>query len=220
MVEKADAPSDERGTSQRVWHPTAAQLAELPAWAAARLMALERANRELAHRLSAAEQLARHDDISGLPNYRAATAVLERTLRRHARNERPFAVLFMDGDDLKRYNEMGYEAGNRMIARLAGTLAARLRPTDYLARWLSGDEFLGILPEVDRRAAELVAERLRAAVEAEFKDSLIPVTISVGIAAFPEDGGTPEALMDRATVCNAMAKRAGKNRVVPASSPS
>lgn len=233
MVGKAATPVDERVAARDEWAPTPEQLAELPAWAVARLLALERANRELSHRVAVAEQLAHHDDISGLPNHRAATALLERTLtaataahqartrdvspsrRRQERGSRSFAVLFIDGDNLKLYNEDGYEAGNRMIARLAGALAARLRPTDYVARWLSGDEFLAILPGADRTGARRAAERLRAAVEREFRDALIPVTISVGLAVFPEDGTTAGALVDRAVTYNAAAKKAGKNRVLP-----
>ncbi len=192
-------------------------LAQLPAWAAGRIRALERANQELRARLAAAELLARHDDISGLPNHRAAVAVLARTIARHERSRRPFAVLFVDGDNLKAYNERGYEAGNRMIARLAATLAARLRPTDYVARWLSGDEFVAILPGADEAVAGMVAERLRAAVEAEFAAEPIPVTISVGLALYPADGATPDALMERAIASNMVAKKSGKNRVVTAS---
>jgi diguanylate cyclase (GGDEF)-like protein len=190
------------------------QLAALPPWAAARLAALAEANQDLARRLEIAETLARHDDISGLPNHRAGVTILERTLIRHRRDQQPFAVLFIDGDNLKRYNELGYDAGNRMIARLARTLADHLRPTDSIARWLSGDEFLVVLPGADGTGAEAAAERLRAAVEVEFTGAAIPVTVSIGVARFPDDGHTPRTLIDRAVASNALAKRAGKNRVV------
>lgn len=191
--------------------------AALPEWARLRIEALEEANRRLAERLAGAERLARHDDISGLPNHRAARAMLERTGRRHARAGKPFAVFFIDGDNLKNYNDEGYEAGNRMITRLAQTIVDGLRPTDYVARWLSGDEFVAILPEADVTSASVVAERLRSAVEAEFKGARIPVTISIGVAVYPNDGTTPGPLLDRAVASNAAAKKAGKNRVAIAS---
>src|SRR6266545_3522323 len=189
------------------------RLETLPDWAKVRIQALEEANRRLSERLALAERLARHDDISGLPNHRAARSMLERTVRRHARAGKPFALFFIDGDNLKRYNDEGYEVGNRMITRLARTIVGGLRPTDYVARWLSGDEFVALLPEADVTSASVVAERLRGAVEAEFKDARIPVTISIGVAVYPNDGATPGTLLDRAVASNAAAKKAGKNRV-------
>ncbi len=185
----------------------------LPDWAKVRIQALEEANRRLSERLALAERLARHDDISGLPNHRAARSMLERSVRRHARAGKPFALFFIDGDNLKRYNDEGYEVGNRMITRLARAIVDGLRPTDYVARWLSGDEFVALLPEADVTSASVVAERLRLAVEDEFKGARIPVTISIGVAVYPQDGTTPGTLLDRAVVSNAAAKKAGKNRV-------
>ena len=192
-------------------------LEALPDWARLKIAALEEANRRLSERLAVAERLAQHDDISGLPNHRSARAMLERTIRRHQREQRPFAVFFIDGDNLKLYNDDGYEAGNRMITRLAASIMEGLRPTDYVARWLSGDEFLAILPEADETNASLVAERLRQTVQDAFKGARIPVTISIGVSVYPLDGRTPGALIDRAVAQNAAAKKAGKNRVAVAS---
>jgi diguanylate cyclase (GGDEF)-like protein len=188
-------------------------LAELPEWARLRMQALEEANHKLAERLAIAQRLSQHDDVSGLPNHRAAQAQLQRTVRRHTRSNQPFAVFFIDGDNLKRYNDEGYEAGNRMITRLAHTIQEGLRPTDYVARWLSGDEFLAVLPEADTESAVVVAERLRKAVEDEFHGARIPVTVSIGVAVYPQDGTTAGTLIDRAVASNATAKKAGKNRV-------
>lgn len=193
-------------------------LSGLPAWAAAHITALEQLNRALVSRLATANRLAHTDDISGLPNHRAAVAMLIRVLQRHQRSQQPFAVLFLDGDNLKRYNDLSYEDGNQMIARLAAVFTDHLRPGDYLARWLSGDEFLVVLPGANSAAAARVAERLRSAIERTFFDSAIPVTVSVGIAMFPEDGKLPESLLHLAALSNAEAKRRGKNQVV-ASSP-
>ena len=190
---------------------------QLPEWARIRIEALEEANRRLSERLAVAERLAQHDDISGLPNHRSARAMLERTIRRHQREGRPFAVFFIDGDNLKLYNNEGYEAGNRMITRLARAIIEGLRPTDYVARWLSGDEFLAVLPEADEKNATLVAERLRQVVQDAFKGARIPVTISIGVSVYPLDGKTPGTLIDRAVASNAAAKKAGKNRVAMAS---
>ena len=190
---------------------------ELPDWARIKIAALEEANRRLTDRLAVAERLAQHDDISGLPNHRSARAMLERTIRRHQRDERPFAVFFIDGDNLKRYNDDGYEAGNRMIMRLARSIMDGLRPTDYVARWLSGDEFLAILLEADEANAGLVAERLRETVQQAFKGAHIPVTISIGVSVYPLDGRTPGTLIERAVAQTAAAKKAGKNRVALAS---
>ena len=83
-----------------------------------------------------------------------------------------------------------------------------------MARWFSGDEFLIVLPGADRQKALHVGERLRLLVEKTTKDWLFPITISVGVASFPEDGKTLEALLRKAEEANALAKKCGKNQVV------
>jgi diguanylate cyclase (GGDEF)-like protein len=162
-------------------------------------------------------ELALTDLISGLPNYRAVQDVVERAVRQHAREPAPFAVLFIDGDNLKQYNDqLGYVAGNGMIQRLARLLREGMRTGDFVGRWLSGDEFLAVLPGADRDTAQAIAERLRALVEEASASWPLPVTVSIGVAACPEDSSEAEVLLNSAATASALAKQRGKNRVAQA----
>ena len=100
-----------------------------------------------------------------------------------------------------------------MIQRLGTTLASRLRPGDFLARWRVGDEFLVILPGTSTEQAGLVGERLCQTVHEASQDWAIPVTVSIGVASFPKHA-TAAALLDEAEAANKEAKQRGKNRVV------
>ncbi|NLY89044.1 MAG: diguanylate cyclase [Firmicutes bacterium] len=166
--------------------------------------------------LDAAFTLALNDEVSGLPNYRAAELFFEQMLEEYRRYGEPCSVLLIDGDNLKQYNLLGYQQGNQMIRQLATLLKKTLRHNDRVARWLSGDEFLVFLHNADRCFAMEVGERLRAAVEEGSKDWPYPVTISVGVASCPEDGVTREELLVKAEEANNAAKRGGKNQVCEA----
>ena len=166
--------------------------------------------------LDKAQRLALSDDISGLPNHRAAQTVLGEKFSYSLKKQAPFSILFIDGDNLRQYNSISYQKGNSMIRKLGEILGSQLRRGDFLARWFSGDEFLVVLPGADRYEAYRVGERLRELVEETTKDWLFPITISVGMASFPEDGATLEVLLRKAEEANALAKKAGKNRVCEA----
>jgi diguanylate cyclase (GGDEF)-like protein len=124
-----------------------------------------------------------------------------------------FSLLFIDGDDLKRYNKVSYETGNDMIKRLSGIIVETLRNEDKIFRWLSGDEFLIVLKETNEVKAIRIAERIRQAVEEQTKTWIYPVTISIGISSYPKDGCCITELIDKAEKANGFAKDAGKNRV-------
>jgi len=166
--------------------------------------------------LSQAHSLALSDDISGLPNHRAAESILEEKLNKSIEAQEPFSILFIDGDNLKQYNHLSYQRGNLMIRHLAELLAGQLRKNDFLARWFSGDEFLAVLPGADRQEAFRIGERLRSVVETATKHWPIPVTISIGMASYPEDGSSMEELLRKAEEANFLAKSRGKNQVCEA----
>ncbi|MBA2132020.1 GGDEF domain-containing protein [Capillibacterium thermochitinicola] len=166
--------------------------------------------------LDQAQNLALCDDVSGLPNHRAAQTVLGEKLNKSLKEQAPFSILFVDGDNLRQYNDVSYQKGNCMIRKLGEILASQLRRGDFLARWFSGDEFLIVLPGADRRKAVRVGERLRLLVEETTRDWLFPITISVGVASFPEDGKNLEELLRKAEEANALAKKSGKNQVCEA----
>ena len=166
--------------------------------------------------LHQAQDLAMSDDISGLPNHRAAKSVLDQKLSQSLEEQQPFSILFIDGDNLKQYNNLSYQKGNLMIRNLAEILASQLRRGDFLARWFSGDEFLVLLPCADRKEAFRIGERLRSVVEDTTKIWPYPITISVGMASYPDDGGAMEELLLKAEKANALAKKGGKNQVCEA----
>lgn len=167
-----------------------------------------------ASRLEASNQLAYLDPNTQLPNSLAAEREIERTLQHAHQNDGIFSILFIDGDNLRLYNDISYSAGDEMIRNLANTLSQHLRPGDFLARWRVGDEFFVILPDTPSDKALHVAERLRAAVENESKAWRIPVSISIGMADYPTKGTSIRELLDSVEKSAKQAKDNGKNQVV------
>lgn len=167
-----------------------------------------------ASRLEVSNQLAFLDPNTQLPNSLAAEKEIERTLQQAHETDGNFSILFIDGDNLRLYNDISYSAGDEMIRNLANTLSQHLRPGDFLARWRVGDEFFIILPDTPRDKALHVAERLRAAVENESKAWKIPVSISIGMADYPARGTNIRELLDAVEKSAKQAKDNGKNQVV------
>lgn len=154
------------------------------------------------------------DDISGLLNQRAAKIYLENLMEDSNSNNKEFSLLFIDGDNLKRYNKISYESGNKMIKELSLIILDSVRESDKVFRWLSGDEFLVILENTDSINALKIAERIRASVETQTKICIYPVTVSIGLSSFPDDGDNIEEIINKAEKSNSFAKNTGKNIVV------
>ncbi|ABY34370.1 MAG TPA: GGDEF domain-containing protein [Chloroflexus aurantiacus] len=154
------------------------------------------------------------DPVTGLPNSFAARQRLEELILTAQRQSQACSVLLMNGDDLRRYNEMSYAAGDQMIRDLATVLREQLRPSDFLARWQTGDQFLAVLPNTGVSGAAALAERLRQRVIERSQLWPFPVTISVGIASIPQHGHTAGVALQIATTALLQAKAAGKNRIV------
>ena len=167
-----------------------------------------------ASRLDVSNQLAYLDPNTQLPNSIAAEKEMERTMQQALRTNRKFSILFIDGDNLRLYNDISYLVGDEMIRNLANTLSQHIRPGDFLARWRVGDEFFVILPETPSDKALHVAERLRAAVEDELKAWRIPISISIGMAEYPASGANIRELLDAVEKSAKQAKDNGKNQVV------
>jgi diguanylate cyclase (GGDEF)-like protein/PAS domain S-box-containing protein len=150
---------------------------------------------DLTERKRAEEQLqllAVTDPLTGLGNYRRLVEALDAEIKRSGRTGRPFAVLLLDLDQLKKINDRyGHLIGSQALCRLADVLRVFCRAIDTAARY-GGDEFAVILPETTAAAARLVASRIRSRLE----DSLQPViSASIGVAVYPQDGETMEALL-------------------------
>lgn len=162
----------------------------------------------------AAERVANTDMLTGLPNRRHALAFLETALVGARENGAPLAVAIFDIDHFKRVNDgYGHAAGDAVLRRVAQRAKASLREEDMVGR-LGGEEFVCILQRSSAQAAEMVAERLRKAIEAEGGgvDGLPRVTVSVGLAVYD---GEPdiETLLQRADQALYLAKREGRNRL-------
>lgn len=163
--------------------------------------------------LDQSNQFAFTDPITGLPNARAAEIALEEAVARAQQERSYFSILIVDGDALKKYNQFSFSGGDELIQRLAKTLRGEIRPTDYLARWRSGDQFFIILPESLPQAGAAVGERMRVAVDTQSKEWMIHSTISVGVASCPQHGKSAQRLLEVAEKALARAKEMGKNRV-------
>jgi diguanylate cyclase (GGDEF)-like protein len=140
--------------------------------------------------------LAVSDPLTGLANYRRLIAVLESELDRSRRTQRPFSIVLMDMDGLKTINDRyGHLVGSRSLVRLAKILRNHSRAIDTAARY-GGDEFALVLPEAPRDIASRVAARIRERLATEAENPTL--SVSSGIAAYPEDGDTPEKLLGAA----------------------
>jgi diguanylate cyclase (GGDEF)-like protein len=166
-----------------------------------------------ANRLDATHQIAYLDPVTQLPNSLAAEIEMKRAIDHSRQSGSQFSILFIDGDNLRFYNEISYSAGDQMLRRLSDVLAQHLRPGDFLARWRVGDEFLVVLPETGAEKAFAVAERLRSAVELISKSWEIPVTVSIGVSTCPLHGRTQEDLLSAVEKAAKVSKDNGKNQV-------
>jgi len=157
------------------------------------------------------------DGLTGLPNPRGFAIAAERLFAQAARYNRESTILMIDSDNLKPVNDSyGHEAGNRLLKQLAKAIRAELRNTDVPARY-GGDEFIVFLSETPLKGALVVAERIRDAVAAthlEIDGKQVGCTVSIGVACYPEDGLTLNAIALRADRAMYQAKQSGRNRVV------
>ncbi len=177
------------------------------------LVLMARRITDLGYMLENTFGLAYTDPISGSPNMLAIQHKLDLALGEAAQRHKSLSVCLVDGDDLRRYNTMGYAAGDDVIRKLNDALASALRPSDFLGRWRMGDEFIVILSDTGVAQAQEIGERLRAAIEKFSLEWLYPTTISIGIAYYPKHGDSAVSLLESAEQALKAAKQAGKNRV-------
>ena len=140
--------------------------------------------------------LAATDALTGLANYRRLSETLESEIKRSERTGRSFAILIFDLDGMKRINDsFGHLAGNRALCRLADIFRFSCRSIDTAARY-GGDEFAIILPETSAKEAGAVGRRICDRLSCDLEKPLL--SVSVGIAIYPEDGTTIETLFQAA----------------------
>jgi len=163
------------------------------------------------------------DHVSGLFNRRYLEETLERELHRAARLETPLGIVMMDVDRFKELNDQfGHAAGDEVLRGMGVLLKSSLRFADIACRY-GGDEFTLILPDAPKQVVQERAEQVRrdvAALEVRFLGRPLPaLTLSMGVAVFPDDGATAVALLGASDVALYRAKQGGRDRVeiVPAS---
>jgi len=168
------------------------------------------------------EQLALLDGLTCIPNRRRFDQQIQQEWQRARRERNPLALVMIDVDDFKRYNDhYGHGAGDECLRRVARALSETLnRPADLLARY-GGEEFALLLPNTDAEGACRIAERCRAAISAlqlpHAASSVGPVvSISLGVAATQAPMPSARDLVEEADRALYQAKQAGRNRVATA----
>jgi diguanylate cyclase (GGDEF)-like protein len=171
---------------------------------------LRKKNKEL-HELSIT------DSLTGLYNRKHLMETLDKEVVRSKRHQHNFAVLVVDIDHFKEYNDThGHLAGDEVLSRLAKVFQKSVRSCDYVAR-NGGEEFILVMPEIGPEDGLKAAERIRKKVVQEKfagDGEPIEVTVSVGVASYPKDGDDPQTIIRHADTALYKAKESGRNRVV------
>jgi diguanylate cyclase (GGDEF)-like protein len=180
---------------------------------------LARTNEGLKAANRALETLAITDGLTSLYNHRHFQDSLEKELRRCEEQGRPLSLILIDIDHFKAFNDRwGHQEGDAALRRVAAQVMKGIRPSDMAFRY-GGEELVVLMPACAKAQAAEVAEKLRLAVRdsaqrpGRFGDRL---TVSIGVAAFPEDGAAPRALVDTADAALYTAKAEGRDRVTVA----
>ena len=161
------------------------------------------------------EKLSLTDPLTGLYNRRHLMGTLASEVQRSRRQRRPFTVLLADVDKFKQYNDThGHLAGDAALVKIAEVFRRTTRAVDCVARY-GGEEFVVMLLECPIATAALVAERIRARI-AEQDLGEGKLTVSIGLAEYPDGGDTPEELIATADAAMYQAKSSGRNQVVVA----
>jgi diguanylate cyclase (GGDEF)-like protein len=164
---------------------------------------------------------ANFDMLTGLYNRRFAEEYARKQFAIAKRSGKPLGVAMLDLDHFKELNDAhGHEIGDSVLRCFAKTVTESIRETNLVARY-GGEEFLVVLPETSPKSCVLVAERIREAVmtmrvPSNTERPIAGVTVSIGVAAFPEHGGTLEEVMQASDKALYESKRRGRNRVTVA----
>ncbi len=163
------------------------------------------------------------DPLTGLYNRRYLEEYLEQEVHRSHRSGKPFAVVMIDVDHFKQFNDtFGHEAGDMVLQELGKFLRENVRGSDVACRY-GGEELTLILPEACLEDSAKIAENIRQGVGQLYvqsrHQSLGAITISLGVAVFPQDGLTGDHLISSADRALYRAKKQGRDRVVLASEP-
>jgi diguanylate cyclase (GGDEF)-like protein len=157
--------------------------------------------------------IARTDDLTGIANRRQFFEVLQSEVNRSQRYKRPFTIVYIDLDNFKAVNDqMGHEAGDKLLCAIADRTKSFLRTTDIMAR-LGGDEFAILLPELGQDPAPIVVPKIQHALLEEMQRNDWPVTFSVGALTCRDASVTADRLISRADELMYSVKKNGKNAI-------
>ncbi len=157
------------------------------------------------------------DELTGLYNRRFLEDYARKLIAMASRKATPFGLIMLDLDHFKNFNDRyGHEVGDRILREFSRTVTQAMREANLAARF-GGEEFVVLLPDTGAQPCVVVAERIRRAVERMTVPSgqdkpLPPVTVSLGIAVYPEHGRTLEELLQASDKALYESKRAGRNR--------
>ncbi|KAB2930066.1 MAG: EAL domain-containing protein [Leptonema illini] len=170
---------------------------------------MERIVRQRQHAINRVRHMALHDSLTGLANHRLLYEELDLEIRHAQRDKKRLAVLFIDVDDFKHVNaSLGYHEGDELLKHTGKAILDSLRLSDTVARF-GGDEFIAVLPGIGSAEDILpVTNRLLKAIQTA--SATVRLSISGGIAVYPEDGTTPTDLVRNATDAMFVAKENGK----------
>jgi diguanylate cyclase (GGDEF)-like protein/PAS domain S-box-containing protein len=162
-------------------------------------------------------QEAVHDPLTGLYNRRYMENVLDQEIRRAKWNHQPVSIILLDIDHFKQVNDtLGHSAGDELLRDLAAFLLKHVRDTDTVCRY-GGDEFILILPTASLEIAQLRGDEICRGVPTldtrPYGSLPFSLSVSVGVAVFPEHGDTSQSLFDAADEALYVSKKAGRNRV-------
>ncbi|MDR5693748.1 MAG: GAF domain-containing protein [Armatimonadota bacterium] len=165
------------------------------------------------------KRLAITDGLTGLYNHRFLHEAFERELEQARRYRLPLSLILVEVDRFKTFNDTyGHLCGDEILKTVANLLRRNSRSADIVARY-GGDEFVLLLPHTTKRDAHEIAERIRRSIAhypIPIRERFVTATVSVGVAAFPEDGRTAETLVEAADKAMYIAKHMGGNRVAVA----
>jgi diguanylate cyclase (GGDEF)-like protein len=180
---------------------------------------IEATNKALLDKNRELHELSITDGLTGLHNRKHMNETVAAEIARAQRHGHPISILMMDIDRFKEFNDArGHQAGDEVLRGVARVLKESVRATDYAARY-GGEEFLVLLMYTGPEAAAGMAERIRARIEEAGlgrEEGGRAITVSVGVAAFPENGSDAESVIREADVALYRAKEGGRNRVVAA----
>lgn len=158
------------------------------------------------------------DSLTGLHNHRYFKQYFKQEMGRAKRYHKPFSIIMMDVDDFKSYNDsFGHATGDKLLATMGELILQTIRGVDVAFRY-GGEEFIVLLPETRLDKAVMAAERLREAIQSGTAGKLAGsatrgVTVSVGVASFPENADKMDELFNIVDALLYRAKRCGKNQV-------